>query len=95
MSQVIVLHLSSRVILAAKNQWSYYAEKPLCQYQFEKAVAHASRTIADDNPYLSIIEGKVSAIDVINHKQGSCGIYFRPKLPKHVGIPGDAKKPWD
>ena len=65
---------------AAKNIWSFYSKKPVCQSQFEESVSQAIESIAEDNPFCSVEAGEISAIDAINHKQGSYGLDTRPKL---------------
>ena len=65
---------------SAKNKWSYYTRKPVCQIDFESKVACAATSIAEDNPYLSVLPGEISALDAIKFKPGSYGMDIRPKI---------------
>ena len=65
---------------AAKNVWSYYTKKPVSQIEFEQKVSENVSLIAEDNPYLNVKEGEVSAIEAIGHKSGSYGLDIRPKI---------------
>ena len=65
---------------SAKNSWSTYTKKPISQVQFENLVSEAIETVAEDNPYLNVSEGEISAIDAIKFRPGSYGLDVRPKL---------------
>ena len=66
--------------MSAKNTWSTYPFKPICQSQFENSVKEAVDNVAEDNPYMSVKEGEIAAIDAIRHKPGSYGLDIRPKV---------------
>ena len=66
--------------MSAKNTWSTYTFKPICQSQFENSVKEAIDNIAEDNPYMSVKEGEIAAIDAIRYKPGSYGLDIRPKV---------------
>ena len=66
--------------LSAKNSWSIYPHKPVCQSEFENNVAAAVKKIANDNPYLSVLPGEISAIEALKFKPGSYGLDIRPKV---------------
>ena len=66
--------------LSAKNVWSVYTKKPVGQIEFERQVSQAVQNIAEDNPFLSVEAGEISAIDAIKHVPGSYGLDIRPKV---------------
>ena len=60
--------------------WSCYPHKPICQVDWDQMISKEVDKIADDNPFVSLIEGEISAAQSINHKQGSYGMDTRPKV---------------
>ena len=69
-----------RCQLLANNSWASYQFKPVCQSQFENAVSKAVASIAEDNPYLTVKEGEINALDALKHIPGSYGLDIRPKF---------------
>ena len=54
--------------------------KPIAQVEWERLVENALEPVANDNPYMSIREGDISAIEAMNHSMGSFGLDVRPKI---------------
>ena len=66
--------------LTAENTWSFYPTKPICQSQFEANISDAISQVAEDNPFLTVTEGEIAAIDAIKFRPGSYGLDIRPKV---------------
>ena len=66
--------------LAARNSWSFYTKKPVSQELFEQSARNAIDNIAEDNPYLNVVEGEIDAIEAVRFKPGSYGLDIRPKV---------------
>ena len=64
----------------SKNTWSECTRKPVCQIQWEADVFKALEPVAEDDPYQTLSLGEMSAVESVNHKQGSFGMDTRPKV---------------
>ena len=83
-SHTVIAALEQCQPIAAKNSWSEYVTKPVCQSQWEEMVRKAVEPIAGDNPYNFLQPGEISAIESINHNQGSFGLDSRPRISEII-----------